>query len=137
MVSLIGSFLQYLLPKLKRNREFILIYVRSFDGFMKPDNEFIQVALETLKYYGSLFITLNMDLQHDKDIVLAAVNQDGSVLQYVSDELKCDRDIVLTALRQNGNAIKYISDDLLRDKEIVLTSIRQNRKAIKHVFQMN
>lgn len=33
-------------------------------------------------------------MQNDKDIVLAAVQQNGEVLKYVSEELKNDKDLL-------------------------------------------
>ena len=39
-----------------------------------------------------------------KEEVLEAVKQDGELLEYASDELKSDRDVVTAAVQQNGRA---------------------------------
>ena len=46
------------------------------------------------------------------EIVLAAVTQDGSALQYASNELQADREIVLAAVKQEGRTLMYASDEL-------------------------
>src|SRR4051812_42583375 len=38
----------------------------------------------------------------DRDVVLAAVQRDGSALQYASEQLKGDRDVVLAAVQRDG-----------------------------------
>ncbi len=38
-------------------------------------------------------------LQTDREIVLAAVESQGDVLEYASKDLKADRDVVLTAVK--------------------------------------
>jgi hypothetical protein len=49
------------------------------------------------------------ELKADKDVVLEAVQEDGSALQYACAELKADKDVVLEACRQNGLALEYAS----------------------------
>jgi hypothetical protein len=41
--------------------------------------------------------------------MLAVVNKDGAALYYASDELKSDRDVVLAAVNNNGLALEYVS----------------------------
>lgn len=36
----------------------------------------------------------------DREVVLAAVNENGYALQFASDELRADRDVVLAAVEQ-------------------------------------
>jgi hypothetical protein len=47
-------------------------------------------------------------------------------LQYASDDLKADKEVVLAAVTQNGNALQYASEDLKADKEVVLAAVTQN-----------
>ena len=42
--------------------------------------------------------------RNDKQIVLAAVRQNGRALHYASDEMKNDREVVLAAVKQRGGA---------------------------------
>ena len=69
----------------------------------------------------------NSDL-NDREIVLAAVKQNGSVLNSVSEELRNDREIVLAAVSQDGNALEYASEKLRNDREIVLAAGKQKEQ---------
>ena len=60
-----------------------------------------------------------------RDLVLAAVWQDGMALRYASEELQADREIVLAAVRQDGRALCFASEELQADHEIVLAAVRQ------------
>ena len=45
----------------------------------------------------------------NKEVVLKAVNEDGSALQFASEHLKNDKEVVLTAVKDYGLALKYAS----------------------------
>ena len=44
-----------------------------------------------------------------KEVVLTAVNEDGSTFKYASEQLKNDKEVVLTAVKKDGSALKYAS----------------------------
>ena len=64
---------------------------------------------------GRALLSASKQLQNDREIVLAAVTQDGYALEFASN----DREVVLAAVTQNGEALEYASEDLKRDREIV------------------
>jgi sulfur relay (sulfurtransferase) complex TusBCD TusD component (DsrE family) len=70
-------------------------------------------------------------LKNDRDIVLAAVNQNGHALQYASVELKNDREVVLTAVTQNGNALQFASLELKNDRGVVLAAVTYDGFVLK------
>ena len=47
------------------------------------------------------------ELRNDREIVLAALKNNGKALKYVSIKLKQDKTIVLAALENNPNALLY------------------------------
>ena len=53
-------------------------------------------------------------------IVLKAVRQNCSALEYADQSLKQDREIVLEAVKQNGSALEYADQSLKQDREVVL-----------------
>ena len=69
------------------------------------------------------------ELQADREIVLAAVRQDGMALCFASEELQADREIVLAAVQQDGRALCFASEELQADHEIVLAAVRQDGRA--------
>jgi hypothetical protein len=69
-------------------------------------------------------------LKNDREIVLAAVTQKVTALEYASDALKNDREIILAAVTQNGYALRYASDALKNDREIVLIAVNEKGLAL-------
>jgi len=67
----------------------------------------------------------------DKDVLLAAVQNDGLALQFGVPKLRGDRDIVLQAVRQKGTALGSASDELRNDVEIVLEAVKQDGWALQ------
>ena len=54
--------------------------------------------------------------------MLAAVGQNGDVLEHVSKELKGDKEVVLAAVGQDGDALQYASKEMRGDKEVMLAA---------------
>jgi hypothetical protein len=61
--------------------------------------------IQALKYASK-------SLKSDREVVLAAVVQNGKALQYASDSFESDREVVLAAVNQYGEALRYASKDL-------------------------
>lgn len=55
-------------------------------------------------------------LKDDKDVVYAAIKQNGDLLRYVSSRLRQDEEVVLAAVHQTWEAFKY-ADESLKDRE--------------------
>ena len=64
--------------------------------------------------------------------MLAAVIQNGNILEYASDELKGDREIVLAAVSQSKYALYSASVELKGDREIVLAAVSQSKDALQY-----
>ena len=71
----------------------------------------------------------------DRDIVLAAVQQNGIALEYAAEPLKADRGIVLAAVQQNGIALRYADEPLKADRDIVLAAVLQDGKALRYAAE--
>jgi len=70
-------------------------------------------------------------LKGDKEVVVAALKQDGRALQFASEELKGDREVVVAAVKQNGCALEYASEELKGDKEVVVAAVEQDGYALQ------
>ena len=70
-------------------------------------------------------------MEADKEVVLAAVQQDGLALQFASEDLRADREVVLAAVQQHGLALQYASAELRADREVVLAAVQQNGEALR------
>ena len=62
------------------------------------------------------------EMRADMEVVLAAVQQNGTTLEYrdASEEIRGDKEVVLAAVQQFGFALKYASAEMRVDKEVVL-----------------
>ena len=72
------------------------------------------------------------DLQRDREIVMAAVNQVGWALEFESQDLQKDKDIVLAAVNQDGSALEFASLELQGDCDVVLEAAEHNHYSLKH-----
>ena len=67
----------------------------------------------------------------DREVVLAAVQQNGEAFHYAAEELQADREVVLAAVQQYGYysspycVLKYASPELRADREVVLAAVRK------------
>ena len=66
------------------------------------------------------------EFRSDRELVLAAVKQDGSALQYASEELRSDRELVLAAVKQNFLALKYVASALRSDSDFMLAVVKSH-----------
>ena len=64
-------------------------------------------------------------LQHDREMVMVAVKQDGFALRYASDALQGDKEVAMAAMAQNGAAFQFVSEELKGDKTVVLGALRE------------
>ena len=71
---------------------------------------------------GNFFSLADADkkLRADKEVVLAAVKEYGSGLEYADEKLKADKEVVLEAIKNFGGALEYADDSLKKDREVVL-----------------
>jgi hypothetical protein len=75
-----------------------------------------------LDVFGLALQYASDEFLRDREVVLAAVGQDGMALEYASGDLRNYPYAVLTAVRQNGLALEYASDELRNEREVVLTA---------------
>jgi hypothetical protein len=66
--------------------------------------------------------------------VLSLVRENGKELELLSDELRNDREVVLAAVRQSGSVLEYwyASEALKGDREVVLVVAQSNWMALQH-----
>ena len=58
------------------------------------------------------------ELQADREVVLAAVQQDLIAVHFASPEVQADRELVLAVVRQAGLLLEYASKELQADREV-------------------
>ncbi len=98
----------------------------------KKDRE---IVLAAVKQEGLALKLVDETLKKDREIVLVAVQQSGYALQYADETLKKDREIVLAAVQQDGWALEYADETLKKDREIVLAAVQQRGYALQYAHE--
>ncbi len=73
----------------------------------------------------SIFKNLQEEILSDREFVIAAVNYDGTLLEYVPDKLKADKEIILIALNQNYNAYPFVAHELKIESDFIIPIIEK------------
>ena len=99
-------------------------------------------ALEQIKWgkdeEGNDYFSLedaDEKLKADKEVVLAAVKQNGLALEYADKKLKGDKEVVLTAIKQDADAFIFADKKLKADKKIVMAKTKAQIKNFKKLEQ--
>merc|ERR1719221_1853975 len=67
--------------------------------------------------------------EKDRDVVLALVAADGSLLERISDEeLRADREVVRVALATSADSLKFASKNLQSDRELKALAAAQKKR---------
>jgi histidinol phosphatase-like PHP family hydrolase len=110
---------------LAKGRRFVLEHASHPEW--KNDREVVLAAVEQ----NGLALEFASDaLKNDPLVVLAAVEQNGRALEFASDALKNNRRIVLAAVELNFWAFQFASDALTNDREVVLAAVKQDGWAL-------
>ncbi len=104
--------------------------VFDIDEGFKKDREIVLAAVQK---NGTTLEYIDESLKKDREIVLAAVKQNGWLLQFADESLKKDPDTVLAAVQQYGTALRYADESLKKDREIVLAAVQQDSRALQLV----
>jgi len=86
----------------------------------------LEFAIKAVRAEPRVLKYLHEKLRRDKNVVCAAVSQDGNALRYASDQLRADPEVALLAVQQNGYSLPYVHSMLRQEREIVLAAVSQN-----------
>jgi len=100
---------------------------KNAESHLKLDKD---AAMAAINYSGSNLEYASKELQADKEVVMAAIKNRGS-LKHASKELQADKELVMAAIKNDGRALQHTSKELQADKEVVLAAIK-NRGSLKH-----
>ena len=141
-VALHGCALEYASEELQKDREVVLTAVTQDGKAMQfasrdfwRDREFVlavaavqSFVTEKRKHRSNkvLFMKyVSVELRADRELVMAAVAQDGLALEYASEKLRADREVVWAAVMRDGHALEYASEKLRADRLLRWISVDQ------------
>ena len=91
-----------------------------------------EVVMAALSQDGSALQYADTFLRTNRDFIMAAVTRNSSALQYADKSLRKDRDVVMAAVTQNGDVLKDADKSLLNDRDLVLVAVTQNGSALQY-----
>ena len=138
VVSNDRSVLEIVNPFLKTDKEILLAALKSnikayhhVADHLKYDPEILDLYKAEISFEEQILIArmkknsghnlklCKDDWRDDRDLVLAAVSNDGSVLEIVNYFLKADKEIVLATLKSGVKAYNHVADYFKDDLEIL------------------
>ena len=90
------------------------------------------IVLAAIKQNGFALKDASEVLRNDREIVLAAVQRDGNALEYASKELQKDPEIVYAAVQSNGHALQFASPEIKTNRHIVLSAVQRDGRALQY-----
>lgn len=103
-------------------------YLSEASPELQNDKEIVLAAVNNDE---TAFEFASENLQADPQIVLAAVQNEGYVLELVNENFRADHNIVLSAVSNNGHALQFASNNLRADRDIVLSAVSNNGSALQ------
>jgi len=91
-------------------------------------------VLAAVKKNGLALDVASNNNKTDKEIVLAAVAQDGDAFSYVDklDQMWKEKDFVLQMVKMQGSALQYAHTSLTADEEVVTAAILNKGSALQY-----
>ena len=72
------------------------------------------------------------ELSADRDVMLAAVRFDATLLKYAATALRADREMMLAAVQQDASLIKYAATALRADRAFILAAVQQDASFLRN-----
>ena len=138
-MGLLGEFLQHAYKKelperlwLAREHRRLMLAAVAINGYAlghsSAELRADRAVVLAINGYAALQHA-SAELRADRAVVLAAVTNNGYVLQHASAELRA---VVLAAVTNNGCALQNASDKLCADRDVVLAAVTKNGYALRY-----
>jgi hypothetical protein len=102
-------------------------------SFEEEKHKFLDEIYGDGRGYEGILEKYSFQIRSNKELVLLAVRDDGSNLEYASKELQRDKDVVYIASINWFYAFDNAHEDLKRDEEFVLEVIIANPYIIEYI----
>ena len=90
-------------------------------------------ALKIVQESGSELGNLPEEFKKDKDVVYAAMVEDGDNLEFADDSLKKDKKIILPLVKDFTGILCHVGESLKSDREVVLAAVINDASNFKFV----
>ncbi|CAK9026178.1 Uncharacterized protein SCF082_LOCUS17376 [Durusdinium trenchii] len=104
-------------------------FLAEAPSYIRADREVVMAAV---MQNGRALEFASEKLRADREIVLLAVDEDPNAFQFASSELHADRDVMLAAVQRNGLALQFAVDELRDDEELVKAAVSHEGLALRY-----
>ena len=123
------------ISKDQENTEILIAAIKRF-GTVAPEivsSEFGEFIDPTFTQYETFMSNLTENARDNKEVMLAAINENGSAFKYGSERMRSDKELLNLALERYSYdfPLEYASPALQNDKEIILKAMNKNSENIK------
>ncbi len=79
-------------------------------------------SVRQLNYLAEKYVS-DRSLQQDKEITLALVRRNASIVQYACDSLKDDAEVAIACVRSDGRSLRFLSERMTSCERVVLCAV--------------
>lgn len=97
------------------------IDIKNLSEELKNDKDIIEAALSN---DGMSMFFLSLENRNKKEYALMAVKQDGKALIYLNKELQEDINVVTAALSNYGVGYSHLNQEMRRDKNLLIIALK-------------
>lgn len=94
-----------------------------------------QLVMAAVRQNGRALEFAATELQMDSEVARLAVQQDGSALEFAPEALRADRELVLEAVSSECSALQFAAEHLRADPEVVLTATAGSGEMIEYASE--
>jgi CxxC motif-containing protein len=112
---------------------------------LKPDSNWSykkdkEILMAAVKNDGRVLKYASAELRNDKELVMVAVKNDHgcfgeNAYEYASSELKKDKEVVMAAVKNRASILEYVNSELKNDKEVVMAAVKNSGSAIQYASE--
>jgi hypothetical protein len=93
-----------------------------------------EIVLTAVQQAGTALEFASASLKADREVVSAAIQQDAAALQHATD-LQGDSSIVRLAVQRSGEALRFASAELRAERKMVALAVANNGAALQYVME--
>lgn len=95
---------------------------------MRSNKEVVLAAIVNEGIFCFDYISSEQLRTEDRDVALALVGDDGSILEHLCEELRADREVVSAAVRTCADALRFASPNLQADRKMKALSTSREKE---------
>lgn len=93
------------------------------------------VHIQSVGPVMNIFYPLPAQALADRDVMIAVVQKNPTMLAHASEEIRSDLGVVMTAVKNNGQVWRFASDTLQNNRELAMLTVQRNPGMLRHLSE--